>query len=56
MFGAIGGILAALSAGFITQKFGYTPLFFLGSFAYLIALGIMHLMNPTLKPVTIAEA
>ncbi len=51
MFGAIGGILAAFSAGYITKAFGYAPIYFLGSFAYLLGLVIMHLMNPQLKHV-----
>jgi ACS family hexuronate transporter-like MFS transporter len=53
MFGAIGGIIASLSAGFVAQKFGYAPFFYMGTFAYLLALGIMHLMNPKMKQIEV---
>ena len=50
MLGAAGGVLAAVAAGYVSATFGYTPLFFFGSFAYLAALGILHLLNPRLEP------
>jgi MFS transporter, ACS family, hexuronate transporter len=53
MLGAVGGIIAAAAAGFITVKFGYAPLFFLGSAAYLLGLGFLHFMNPKLKKVEV---
>lgn len=50
MFGAIGGAIITISAGYIAKVFGYTPLFFLGTFAYLTGLGILHALNPRLEP------
>jgi MFS transporter, ACS family, hexuronate transporter len=55
LFGAVGGIIATLSIGYVAQKFGYAPIFFMGTFAYLCALGILHLSNPKLKPIEVAE-
>ena len=43
MFGAIGGIVASFAAGFVAQKFGYAPFFYMGTFAYLLALLVIHL-------------
>jgi MFS transporter, ACS family, hexuronate transporter len=53
LFGAVGGIIATLSVGYIAQAFGYAPIFFMGTFAYLLALLIVHLSNPKLKQVEI---
>jgi MFS transporter, ACS family, hexuronate transporter len=53
LFGAVGGILATLSVGYIAQAFGYAPVFFIGTFAYLLALGVLHLSNPGLKQVNV---
>jgi len=55
LFGATGGILATLTVGYIAQKFGYAPIFFMGTFAYLLALGVLHLSNPGLKQVTLNQ-
>lgn len=52
-FGALGGIIMAALAGIIYQFYGPAPLFIIGSSAYLIALLIIHLLNPKLKRVTI---
>lgn len=46
MFGAVGGILLASTAGIIRVKFGYLPLFLLAGANYLIALGIVQLLVP----------
>jgi ACS family hexuronate transporter-like MFS transporter len=55
MFGAVGGILLALLAGRIITAFGYLPMFIIASCAYLIALGIIHLILPKLEPVKTEE-
>ena len=55
LFGAVGGILATLTIGYVAQKFGYAPIFFMGTFAYLLALGILHLSNPKLKQVEVTD-
>jgi hypothetical protein len=41
------------AAGFIAQKFEYAPLFFSGTFAYLLAPGILHAMDLWLKQVEV---
>jgi ACS family hexuronate transporter-like MFS transporter len=53
MFGAVGGIVASFSAGFVAQKFGYAPFFYMGTVAYLLALLILHLLNPKMKQVEV---
>lgn len=53
MMGAIGGTLLAAVAGVIRVKFGYVPLFIIAGSAYLIALLVIQLMVPTLKPVEV---
>jgi ACS family hexuronate transporter-like MFS transporter len=55
MFGAMGGILLAAVAGNIRVNFGYLPLFIIASSTYLIALFIIHLLLPTMEPVTRKE-
>ncbi|MES2732369.1 MAG: MFS transporter [Bacteroidota bacterium] len=55
MFGALGGVLFAASAGVIRVKFGYLPLFIIASGAYLTALILIHLLVPRLEPVKIAS-
>ena len=55
MFGAVGGILLALLAGRIITAFGYLPMFIIASCAYLIALGIIHLILPKLEPIKTEE-
>lgn len=55
MFGAVGGILLALLAGRIITAFGYLPMFIIASCAYLIALGIIHLILPRLEPIKTEE-
>lgn len=55
MFGAVGGILLALLAGRIITAFGYLPMFIIASCAYLIALGIIHLILPKLEPIKSEE-
>ncbi len=49
MFGALGGFLLDFNSGPIINKFGYLGMFIIASSAYLIALGIMHALVPSLK-------
>ena len=49
MVGAIGGVLMQLVAGRIAQ-YTYLPLFLFCGSAYLIALTVVHLLSPKLRP------
>jgi ACS family hexuronate transporter-like MFS transporter len=52
MAGAIGGMLIALVAAEILERTGsYVPVFLIAGSAYLLALGVIHLLVPTIKPV-----
>ena len=54
--GAAGGALAAFGVGKILQNIGidgYAVPFAVASFAYLLALGLIHLLVPVIKPVKI---
>jgi MFS transporter, ACS family, hexuronate transporter len=55
MMGAVGGTLFAAAAGVIRVKFGYLPLFLIAGSAYLMALGIIHLLTPRLNQVRVKE-
>ena len=51
MAGAIGGMLIAKLTGYLLQVTGsYVPVFLIAAFAYLTALGIIHLLVPKLEP------
>jgi len=51
--GALGGMLMAKYAGWVLETFGsYTPIFIIAGSAYLIALLVVHLINPRYEPVT----
>jgi ACS family hexuronate transporter-like MFS transporter len=54
MMGALGGALLAYFAGSIIAAFGYWPLFIFASVAYLLALGVIHVLAPRLEKVNIA--
>jgi ACS family hexuronate transporter-like MFS transporter len=56
--GAAGGMLMAKYAGWVLQTLGsYTPIFIVSGCAYLVALTVVHLINPRYAPVTkFAEA
>ena len=57
MAGAIGGMLIASAVGLILQYTGsYLPIFVVAGSAYLIALGIIHLLAPRLEPASVEEA
>ncbi len=51
MAGAVGGMLIAMIVGRILQWTGsYLPIFIIAGSAYLVALGIIHLLAPKLEP------
>jgi MFS transporter, ACS family, hexuronate transporter len=55
--GAIGGMLIAEAVGFVLQRTGsYTLIFAFAACAYLVALGLIHLIVPRLTPVRIEGA
>jgi ACS family hexuronate transporter-like MFS transporter len=57
MAGAIGGMLVASTVGLILQYSGsYLPIFVIAGSAYLVALGIIHLLAPRLEPASVEEA
>ncbi len=51
MAGAIGGVLLAFITGYLINWFGYASMFIIASGAYIVALLIIHLIFPKLKPV-----
>jgi ACS family hexuronate transporter-like MFS transporter len=52
MVGAIGGMAMAKYAGWVLDKIGsYTPIFVVAASAYLLALGVVHLLSPRMEPV-----
>lgn len=56
MAGAIGGMLIAKIVGYVLQWTGsYMIPFFIASIAYLVALGLVHLLAPTLEPATLSQ-
>ena len=55
--GAVGGMLLSKYAGIILEVVGsYQPIFLVAACAYLIALGVIHLIVPRYDPVTPAQA
>ncbi|HEV3042081.1 MAG TPA: MFS transporter [Candidatus Angelobacter sp.] len=56
MFGALGGLLISKVTGYVLQWTGsYLPMFIIAGSAYLIALAIIHFLNPQLKPAPVGE-
>jgi MFS transporter, ACS family, aldohexuronate transporter len=56
MAGAIGGMLIALVVGQVLQRTGsYVPIFIMAGCAYLLALGIIHLLVPTIAQVNLDD-
>lgn len=56
MAGAIGGMLMAKIVGYLLQWTGsYRIPFFIAGGAYLVALGIIHLLTPRLEPANIEQ-
>ncbi len=52
MFGSVGGIILASTAGLIRVKFGYLPLFIMAGINYLLALAIVQLLIPKWQAVS----
>jgi ACS family hexuronate transporter-like MFS transporter len=51
MFGSVGALLLAKVTGYVLQRTGsYLPLFIVAGSAYLLALLIIHVLNPRLQP------
>jgi ACS family hexuronate transporter-like MFS transporter len=49
--GAVGGMMIATFTGFLLETTGsYLPVFLLAGSAYLLALLVMHLLAPRLRP------
>jgi ACS family hexuronate transporter-like MFS transporter len=56
MAGAVGGMLIAKVTGYVLQWTGsYVTIFFLAGSSYLVALGIIQLLAPTLAPARLDE-
>jgi ACS family hexuronate transporter-like MFS transporter len=56
MAGAVGGMLIAKVTGYVLQATGsYVPIFFIASSAYLVTLGIVHLLAPRLERAELPE-
>jgi len=56
MAGAVGGMLIAKVTGLVLQATGsYVPIFFIASSAYLVTLGIVHVLVPRLEPAQLAD-
>jgi ACS family hexuronate transporter-like MFS transporter len=54
MAGAIGGMLFSTSAGYVLEWTGsYYTLFIIAGSAYLLALGIIQILAPRMKPVSL---
>jgi ACS family hexuronate transporter-like MFS transporter len=52
MFGSLAAMGFSQSAGYILEAIGsYWSLFFISSYAYILALAIIHALAPTLEPV-----
>jgi ABC-type dipeptide/oligopeptide/nickel transport system permease subunit len=52
MAGALGGATMAVATGYILESTGqnYMLIFLIAGFAYLAALGVIHLLSPKLQP------
>jgi ACS family hexuronate transporter-like MFS transporter len=51
--GAVGGMIISLVAGYALQWFHtYVPLFIIASIMHPLAMGLVHLLIPKIKPVT----
>jgi ACS family hexuronate transporter-like MFS transporter len=51
--GAVGGMLMAKYAGWVLEGIGsYTPIFMVAAGVYILALGVLHTLSPSFKPVS----
>ena len=56
MFGSLGALFIAKVTGYVLQWTGsYFPMFIIAGSAYLVALAIIHILNPQLKPAPVGE-
>jgi ACS family hexuronate transporter-like MFS transporter len=56
MAGAVGGMFISLVVGQVLQTTGsYVPIFLMAGLSYLIALGLIHLLVPTIRQVTLND-
>jgi ACS family hexuronate transporter-like MFS transporter len=56
MFGSLGALLLSKVIGYVLQWTGsYLPLFIIAGSAYLLALGIIHLLTPGLRPALMGD-
>jgi ACS family hexuronate transporter-like MFS transporter len=56
MFGSIGALFIAKVTGYVLQWTGsYLPMFIIAGSAYLLALVVIHVLNPQLKPAQVGE-
>jgi MFS transporter, ACS family, hexuronate transporter len=56
MAGAVGGMFISLVVGQVLQTTGsYVPIFLMAGLAYLTALGMIQLLVPTIKQVTLGD-
>jgi ACS family hexuronate transporter-like MFS transporter len=52
--GAVGGMMIATFTGFLLATTGsYLPVFLLAGSAYLLALGVVHVLAPRMQPASI---
>ncbi len=57
MFGSLGALLIAKVTGYVLQWTGsYVPLFIIAGSAYLVALVLIHFLNPRLLPAPLGES
>jgi ACS family hexuronate transporter-like MFS transporter len=57
MAGAVGGMFAAKAVGYILQRTGsYTSIFLIAGTAYVVAFGLVQLLAPRVRPVTLRLA
>jgi ACS family hexuronate transporter-like MFS transporter len=56
MFGALSGMIASLTIGWVLERMNhnYAIILTVAGFMYLIALFIIHLLSPRLRPVELA--
>ncbi len=56
MAGAVGGMLIAKLTGYLLDATGsYVPVFLIAAFAYIVALGVIHLLVPKLEPAQVGQ-
>jgi ACS family hexuronate transporter-like MFS transporter len=52
--GALGGMLMAKYAGLVLEQLGsYTPIFMIAGSTYMVALAVVHILNPSYASVVL---